>query len=271
MQIIGITNQKGGVGKTTTAMAFAAQFAARGDRTLLVDYDGQGDSTKALNKEGPDAARVFLKALAGKLRAQRVIRKVSQNLWLVRNGGDAGDEGDEGAFVDQLYALQHTDGDADPRHALRNLLREAQGDFDTVVIDSAPVMGFPRQLLLHACDELVVPVELEQACFEGLSGLTRAIEVARSNGATVRLAGILGVAVQPRRALSVDMFATLGEYYQGVAFRSYIREDAALPRSWAVGRLRTFTTRRTTNAAQDYRDAFIELCNRIAANSEVAA
>lgn len=270
MRIIGITNQKGGVGKTTSAMAFAALFASRGDRTLLVDYDGQGDSTKALNKDAEDAGRCFVQGLRGNLKLQRLARKIAPNLWLVRNGGLAGDTGDEGAFVDELYALRHELDPAQARALLRNLLDSGRGNFDTVIIDSAPVMGFPRQLLLHACDELVVPVELEQACLEGLSGLTRAIEVARANGAGVRLTGILGVGVQPRRALSVDMFETLGEYYRGVALRTYIREDAALPRSWAVGRLRTFTSR-STNAANDYRDAFVELCNRINTNEEAAA
>lgn len=270
MRVIGVTNQKGGVGKTTTAMAFAAQFAARGDRTLLIDYDGQGDSTKALNRSDDKAAKQFVGALRDGTRLRRLARKVADNFWLVRNGGMAGDAGDEGSFVDELYALRHEAGPQEGKKLLRTLLHTGAGDFDTVVIDSAPVMGFPRQLLLHACDELVVPVELEQACLEGLSGLTRAIEVARDNGASVRLTGILGVGVQPRRALSIDMFETLGEYYRGLAFRTYIREDSALPRSWAVGRLRTFTSR-TTNAANDYRDAFIELCNRMAVKHEVAA
>ena len=270
MRVIGITNQKGGVGKTTTAMALAAQFAARGDRTLLVDFDGQGDSTKALNRDAKDAAGSFVRALRGKLKVQRVTRKVASNLWLLRNGGPAGEAGDEGAFVDQLYALFHELGPQEGRAVLRTMLEAARAEFDYVIIDSAPVMGVPRQVLLHACDELVVPVELEQACLEGLSGLTHAIEVARTNGAKVRLTGILGVSVQPRRALSADMFDTLGDLYRGLAFRTYIREDAALPRSWAVGRLRTFTTR-TTNAANDYRDAFLELCNRMESTERAAA
>lgn len=270
MRVIGITNEKGGVGKTTTAIAFSTLFADQGQRTLLVDFDGQGNATASLRKSDAGAMQAFSAALAANTPVGRLARKVAPDLSIVRNGGDFGDgPDDENSFADRLNRLRDTLGVRGATSSLRRLLESGAELFDVVVIDSGPTSGLIRQMLLHACDELVVPLELEQPCMEGLSELTGALEIALRNGAQLRLTGILPVCVNSRLALSNKMHDNLGDLYSGYAMRTYVRQDAALPKAWASGRLRTFTSR-TTSAAKDYRDAFVELCNRMDDQMEAA-
>lgn len=259
MDILGIINGKGGVAKTTTAANLATQFALHGYRTCVVDWDGQGDVTRALHTHDDRAATRLVDALRGKkpTTLKALARKVGPNLWLVRNG-----ETTDGQFQDALYDLRHEQGEEATRHSLRNLLDTGVGTFDVVVIDSGPYQGLPRRLVLHAATQLVVPVQAQVASIEGLANLTGFIEDAQRQGARAQVLGILPVAVDDNLKLTKTMMTTLGNYYGGYVLRSYIRLDARLPESWAKHTLKNFSKRKSASA-EDYRDAYVEIANRL--------
>lgn len=176
MPVIGIVNQKGGVGKTTTAVNVAAGLALRGIQTLLIDADPQGNATTGL---GVDKAKVnatlydVFQALVDKPEtdpralAQAVTETPNPNLHLVP------------ATLDLAGAEPVLMNAVGKEMILRDAIAPLKSDYPYIIIDAPPSLGLLTVNILAACDQVVVPLQSEFYALEGLSHLVKTIEIVR--------------------------------------------------------------------------------------------
>ena len=168
-RIVAVANQKGGVGKTTTAINLAASVASRGYRVLLVDFDPQGNASSGV---GYPRARVELSvydALVGEVALADVIRPTDiTTLWVAPATTDL-----VGAEIELITAERR-------ERILADALDEVRSRFDYVVIDCPPSLGMLTLNALVAADGVVVPMQAEYFALEGISSLSSTIERVRA-------------------------------------------------------------------------------------------
>jgi chromosome partitioning protein len=164
-RIVAVANQKGGVGKTTTAINLAASVASRGYRVLLVDFDPQGNASSGVGYPRDKVELTIYDALVGEVAMEDVIRPTEiTTLFVVPATTDL-----VGAEIELISADRR-------ERFLADALAKVAGDYDYVVIDCPPSLGLLTLNALVAADGVVVPMQAEYFALEGLSALTSTIE-----------------------------------------------------------------------------------------------
>lgn len=169
--IWGVVNQKGGVGKTTTAINLAAGLAERGERTLLVDADPQGNATTGLGIDKSTVEGTLFEVLQAAIddpsatQTHQALSRVDENLWLLPATIDL-------AGVEPL--LMNAVG---KEMILRDALAGVRDDFDWVLIDGPPSLGLLTINILAACERLLLPIQCEFYALEGLSQMLKTISL----------------------------------------------------------------------------------------------
>lgn len=180
MRKIAIINQKGGVGKTTTAVNLSAALAATGQRVAVVDLDPQAHATLHLGVEPGRDGKSTYDVLTGDTRLSHARRQVDENLWLV------------GSHIDLAAAEVELAGVVGRELILRDKLAEDSGDFDYMFIDCPPSLGILTINALAAVDEVFIPLQPHFLALHGLSKLLATIElVARRLNPGLRLSGVV--------------------------------------------------------------------------------
>jgi len=166
MRVLVISNQKGGVGKTTTAISLSAALVERGQRVLVIDLDPQANATSGLGvgKNGAGIRGVLLKEQPIR---ESIVATSLQGLDLLPSGSDMA-----GAEVELVPLMAR-------EFRLRQALRSLTGIYDTVIIDCPPSLGLLTVNALAAGDGVVVPVQCEYYALEGLAQLLDTIEAVR--------------------------------------------------------------------------------------------
>jgi chromosome partitioning protein len=210
--IYAVANQKGGVGKTTTALNVAACLAEAGERTLVLDLDPQANATSGLGERAGSASSYDL--LDG-VDLQKVARETRfPNLFLVPSRPELA-----GAVVE---LARKDDGET----YLRRALVSARSAYSFVFIDCPPSLGPLTVNALAACDRVLVPVQCEYYALEGLSQLLRSVELVRSRlNPRLSIAGMLLTMVDSRTRLAADVAAELRRAFGDLVF------EAVVPRS----------------------------------------
>jgi len=221
MRILAIANQKGGVGKTTTAVNVAAGLARTGRRTLLVDCDPQAHATKHFRAEPVGAA------LAAVLLSEAHVREVRQNL---RDRLD---------LVPADRALTgvalHLAAEPGRDHLLKLALQSVEPEYDYVLLDCPPSLGLLTINALTAARWLWVPLQLEFFALDGLAELERTVRIVRDrlNG-DLELGGIIACRAQ-RRRLAHEVVAAVQSRYGDLVCRTIIRENIRLAEASSHG------------------------------------
>jgi chromosome partitioning protein len=223
--VLAIVNQKGGVGKTTTAVNLGAALAASGQATLLVDCDAQSNATRSLGVTAP--ARTLYDALVGSPPVplgEVIVRDVEPGLDLV-----PASPGLAGAEVELV-------GMPGRESRLRAALGKVTEGYDYVLLDCPPSLGLVSVNALVAADGIIVPVQCEYLSLEGLGLLTRSLALVRERmNAELRIAGVLLTMYDPRTNLAAEVVAEVGRHFPSERFETVIPRSVRLAEAPSYG------------------------------------
>ena len=216
MKVIAIANQKGGVGKTTTAVNISSALARRGQRILLIDLDPQANATSGLGVD-PDNAEngsIYSVLLGDSTLASKIQETPRRNLSIIPSEMNlAGVEIELARMDDHLLILQ-------------GILRQAKKrrKFDFCILDTPPSLGVLMTSALSAADEVLVPLQCEWFGLEGLSKILHVIDQIRDSGVNPRLKieGILMTMYDGRTNLSRKVVQEVKNYFPEWLYRSVI-------------------------------------------------
>ncbi len=223
--IISVVNQKGGVGKTTTAVNLAAALSEVGKFVLLVDLDPQGNATSGLGLKGAELEHGLYHALVGERRLHDVVKNTAHaGLRLVPATPDLA-----GANVE----LVNVEG---RETKLSDLLTEVSHAYDYVLIDCPPSLGILTLNGLVAADQILIPVQAEYYALEGLGQLLKTVELVQNNlKPSIQVLGAVLTMFDSRTRLSEEVMQELYKYFPNNIFRSVIPRAVRLAEAPSFG------------------------------------
>jgi chromosome partitioning protein len=225
-RIIALVNQKGGVGKSTTAVNLGAALAVLGRRVLVVDTDPQGNSTTGLGIEKSALTRDIYHALLQEVPLDNVIVATEiENLQLVPATINLA-----GADVELVAALSR-------ETRLRQALGPIAPGYDFVLIDSPPSLGLLTINALTAADDCIIPVQAEFYALEGLAQLTNVIwRVRDALNPTLHVSGVLVTMFDGRTRLALEVIRELQKYFPEQIFKTQIPRNVRISEAPSYGK-----------------------------------
>jgi chromosome partitioning protein len=224
-RIIAITNQKGGVGKTTTAINLCACLARSGSRVLLVDIDPQGNATVGSGLEMRTLEQGVYEVLLGESSIQEALVKTEAGYELLPSHPDL-----SGAQV-EMQEIPHKD------FMLKTALQSVADRYDFIIIDCPPALNVLTVNALTAAREVLIPVQCEYYALEGLSSLLETVDLVRQGlNPDLNVLGMVRTMYDRRNSLAGEVAEQLQEHFEDRLFRTVIPRNVRLAEAPSYGK-----------------------------------
>tara|TARA_B100001778_G_C18598816_1_gene636163 strand:- start:842 stop:1609 length:768 start_codon:yes stop_codon:yes gene_type:complete len=225
-KIIAIANQKGGVGKTTTAMNLAGSLGVLEKKVLIIDTDPQANATSGLGHNPKEIKSGIYECLFNNEIANKVIIKTnSPNLDLLP------------ANIDLVGAELELVNLNEREYRIRQLLNPVKANYDYIIIDCAPSLGLLTLNALSASDSVIVPIQCEYFALEGLGKLLNTIKIVQQRlNINLQIEGLLLTMYDTRLRLSNQVVEEVKTHFQDMVFKTIIHRNVRLGESPSFGK-----------------------------------
>lgn len=224
MNIIAVINQKGGVGKTTTAVNLSTALAAVGKKVLILDLDPQGNSSTGLNMPKARGLKSSYGVLLGLVKPEEVIRPTYvKDLFIISSTIDLA--------AAEVELFSQKDRESQLKNAISNL------DFDYVFVDCPPGFGLININALNAANKIIIPLQCEFYALEGLTQLFSTIQSVRSTiNKNLIISGILLTMYDRRNSLSRTIEADVRSHFGNLVFDTIIPRNVKISEASSFGK-----------------------------------
>ena len=216
-KIVAISNQKGGVGKTTTAVNLSACLAKMGKKILLIDIDPQGNATSGLGVEAKSEATIYDVLINSVPISETIVETEYKNLYLCPSNRDL-----SGAEVELVNIMGR-------EYQLKAALEEIEGEYDYIFLDCPPSLGMITLNAFTACNTVLIPMQCEYYALEGVSSLTSTIKrVKKVLNKEIELEGILLTMFDARTNLAIQVVDEVKKYFGDKVYKTIIPRNVRL-------------------------------------------
>jgi len=224
-KVIAIANQKGGVGKTTTAVNLSACLGQRGKRVLLIDIDPQGNTTSGLGVDPRKIEKSIYDCIINDVPMSEVLVDTGfEGLWICPSNINLA-----GAEL-ELVAKENRE------YVLKNSISEIKDNFDFIFIDCPPSLGLITLNSFSAADSILVPIQCEYYALEGLGQLTNTIKMVKKRlNPELSIEGVLLTMFDARTNLSIQVVDEVKKFFKGKVYASIIPRNVRLSEAPSFG------------------------------------
>lgn len=224
-KIIAVTNQKGGVGKTTTAVNLSSCLAYIGKKTLLIDCDPQGNATSGFGIEKSDYTYSVYDCLVDSSKTKTAVVKTKySNMSVLPSSPDL-----SAAEIELAY-------EENREFFLKNAISDIKDNFDYIIIDSPPSLGMITINILTASDSILIPIQCEYYALEGVSQLINTVKTIKKRlNSKIEIEGVLGTMYDGRTNLSIQVLEEIKRFFPNKIYKTVIPRNIRLSEAPSFG------------------------------------
>ena len=223
-RVIAVANQKGGVGKTTTAINLSACLAEKGQKVLAIDMDPQGNMTSGLGIDKDEVEKNIYDLMIGQVGVEEVLQKEAiENLDVIPTS------------IDLSAAEIELIGVDDKEFIIRNAVQPIKDDYDYIIIDCPPSLSMLTINAMTTADSVLVPIQCEYYALEGLSDLMNTVKLVRTHlNSKLAVEGVVLTMFDARTNLSEQVVLEVKKFFKNKVY------DTIIPRSVRLGEAPSF-------------------------------